>query len=225
MATLVMESSQTFAPYSLKWDGSFLGKFPLSCKLRVDNEYPYSKVLLNLAPNYNVIVRMHTCKNSYSCIVDELNPVFGKVKIGTHTLKIGTRLYTIYNLAQDTIVTLKDINTNDYYTKQSAQDAFVFRVIVGLTIHAESALYIRDCGVVTSFRNRKDEADGCSQVIPMKTINKWFVDDYESSISRMVANAGGLHKVRPKVQKIINRLDPGLIYIDHLVYDNITKLV
>jgi len=214
------------ADYSyLKWDGSYLGRFPISCKIVVVKEFPYSKCVLELVEGYQIIVRFHTCKNSYACIVDELNTIFGKVKIGTHTLRLGSTLYTIYNLPQEKLVKLKDCQPVSDDFKISAQDVFVYRVVVGLTIHSESSIYIHPFGGVTSYRNNKEVITGVSQSIPIMTMDKWFFDDYESSISRMVCNAGGLHKVRTKVQNVIRRIDKNMIWLDHLIYDNITKLI
>lgn len=219
------------------WDGSHLGTYDETVILNKIKLYPcniysiYIKEYMKTPEWY----AMHKSNDKYSCIIDEIKPIMGLTKIGTHSINIGSSLYTIYRtngyptlLKGLTIKTILNsfssvrlISSSVY--KMMVQDTFVFRMIVGLTSNCESSIMLVD-GIPSSYRNKMDTKKDDSPNMSPSVMDKWFVDSVEDSIKRFVAHSVHTLTMRQSIQKVVKRLDPNLIWVENFILDRMLRI-
>lgn len=205
------------------WDGSYLG----SIDGRIGNvvkAFPFKMADIRFDKIYRVAI--HPTKNAFPCVVDELAPLFGIRKIGTHTVTIKKILYAIYNVGPEA-VNLRDYKnpSYNYFFHQYVQDVFVFRLIIGLEFNTESSVIVLD-DKPASYRNRYDEPVVLESKISIAMTDRWFDEKgIGSSLERMIPGPDGVSYIRPKIQKVIMRIDPNLIWLDGQMIALINRLM
>jgi len=102
MENHLSESSQHQA--EILWDGSHLGNYPesiISYTMKVLNtNMKYCRLNIN---ELTIFCSLRKSKEKKSAtkilaLIDELKPIFGLRKVGSHTITISSRLYIIYNV-------------------------------------------------------------------------------------------------------------------------------
>jgi hypothetical protein len=81
---------------NLPWNGGYLGKIKRSNVIEdhaVSGSYDHIWVLKLQEKFYYVQAR--TAKDNYACIIDQLKPVFGLLRIGTHCIKINSKFWIL----------------------------------------------------------------------------------------------------------------------------------
>jgi hypothetical protein len=213
----------------LIWDGSYLGRFDKEDIISRKNMFPYNR--------YTVVVKMDgmsltidctmaTASNLYPCIVDEIKPILGLVKIGTHSVRYGKTLYIMYNMPYECrLLTEDEAKTGEECTdlKIMVQDTYVFRLVVGLGCNFDSSIALVN-GVPTSYRCTCDIKGDMAPDMSRKAQQFWFVDSVKDSIHRMVACCGRSYTMRCKIQDVINRIDKSLIWLDNYIYGRFIQL-
>lgn len=123
---------------SLKWDGTCLGEWSSVTSVKVDTHQHRIEYL-----GRTLMVSVFMTNTPYMCLVDELKPFFGLVKVGTHWFKRGSRSVVICNgkyYASASLITfIKDGGLKDDALKiqypvlfGSLQEIFVYRYIMGV---------------------------------------------------------------------------------------------
>ena len=83
----------------LKWDGCYLGKYENNIILAKEKHKNCYFFIIRLEidnEKYIIPCRYIKTKDKFANIVDELKPIFGLKKIGSHSLIISNKLYIIY---------------------------------------------------------------------------------------------------------------------------------
>jgi hypothetical protein len=148
---IIMSSLVTYED-SLKWDGTYLGVWVQSKVKKVDGSlysFTYEDRTFEVE-----IIRANT---AYICLVDELKPFFGLIKVGTHWFKSGTRCVIICNpryYSSPTLLKftseskLKDSQLKTMYPVlfESLREIFVFRIIAGVNRTTRGSIKIHKFG-------------------------------------------------------------------------------
>ncbi len=211
------------------WDGSHLGDFKEDIVLDKMRYHPYSLYNIHIplymqSPQW---VLMHESKNKYPCVIDEIKPLFRLHKIGTHSIRIHSKLYIIYNIRANIPLLLKYYipERMDDIFRRRIQDMFVFRMIVGLDCNCESSIIMIN-DVPSSLRNKLDiDSDDKKLTISTSMYNKWFVDEISDSISRFMTKNYREERLREDIRKIIKRIDTELMWMDNYIYARMNRVV
>lgn len=205
---------------SFKWDGTYLGSYTLKiitkeiaisgstdiiwhikCPVEIANGSTVSAL-----PELNsIIVQAKTTKGSFSCIVDELKPLFGLIKRGTHTIHVNKKLFLIFRptasqktnsclpsqktnnnkeveyLAERDVREVEDLECDSIF-RQQVRAIYVFRYLVGVTMSVDRCIKIQErkygrCNPVGAL-----EVTCCLDVpnrklLPATVLKKWFTKE------------------------------------------------
>lgn len=221
----------------LPWDGTYLGKCEETCILGKLNTHPFKMYCLCISGCITTPTwyPMHQSKDAYPCIIDEIKTVMGLPKIGTHSLHIGNKLYILYNFHGHRPTLVSEVNLDMMTSKMSKQqynkfkttmqDAFVFRMIVGLTLNSNSSIALCQDGSPTSYRNKIDiKKDDKSFEITEKCIKEWFVDTIQESVRRLIQPSVRTSLMRVRIQEVVNRIDPEYVWVDSMIVERIIRI-
>lgn len=195
---------------SFKWDGTYLGSYTLKiitkeiaisgstdiiwhikCPVEIANSPAVSA-----SPELNsIIVQAKTTKGSFSCIVDELKPLFGLIKRGTHTIHVNKKLFLIFRptvnqktnnkeveyFAERDVREVEDLECDSIF-RQQVRAIYVFRYLVGVTMSVDRCIKIQErkygrCNPVGAL-----EVTCCLDVpnrklLPATVLKKWFTKE------------------------------------------------
>ncbi len=211
--------------FILPWNGTWLGNYDKDNIIRKIKHYPYDCYEINMMyknTTVNMTVAMHSYGSSIPCIIDELAPLYGQCKIGTHTIAFGKKNYVMYHIGCN-YVTLANYNgpiSEDM--RQDVRDIFTFRLIMGQNQNNENSIIINnEC--LMSLRNnyipeRLDVMDISSSVV-----RDWSLNNFAESVKRMQLHHGG-SRLRSLTQSVIRKLDSELIWFDGLIMSRLTQL-
>lgn len=133
------------------WNGTFLGVYKSdiirSTVLKQDKYFRLSSQKFDEICIYR---NMKTYKHAtFACIVDELKPIFGLMKLGTHSIKIGTKYYMLIKPCYDGQIIIEDkklecfVNFNNENFREKIRNIFVFRDLLDLKPHHQNTVRIR----------------------------------------------------------------------------------
>lgn len=218
----------------VKWDGSYLGSYSRSSIVRKVKRSPLDLYELRLETttgggSSGDLVRlrcaMHVTRTSLPCIIDELAPLYGVGKVGTHTAKFGTVTYALYRTDE----------SGDYTTLAECEgpysDAFVesvsrvltFRMVMGQVRNTESSIIVRG-GVPLSIRN--DHVPTTDEAIHLgaRAARHWLTEGTSHVVRRMRSGRGTSATLRSATQDTIHRIDGELIWFDNIVTMRMSQL-
>jgi hypothetical protein len=207
------------------WDGSEISEFLKEKKIHIEegryDENTYWKITNEETGEEGIcIVRSTTC--TLACLLDEIKPIFGLEKMGTHWIKFKNKKYILIKpeIVKGVIIkelTLNQINYNRKLEKE-VQKIFIFRELTGMSKNFESSIILRKKGLVIkpiSFYEPNMTPSNCGKVLPNTILEKWFKN---TSIDHEVKKMFNVEKldninyilfdIREKMEKIFNRLDP-----------------
>lgn len=190
-----------------RWDGSHLGELSKAQVLQIRPGHPFKLMQLQIQLE-TYWVAHHPATNRLACVIDELAPEFGLPKVGTHTVCLGKVMYVIYNTGPEPM-TLAACRDSFFSAKArlQIQDAFVYRLLVGLEHNHEASLVMTCDGRMASYRNRSviDRAPK----IGVKVMSSWFTDEIEDSLGRL-----GVHSLKADaLEAVIKRVDKDSIWM------------
>lgn len=185
------------------WDGSFLGEWKTS--IRKDKvrygEDTFIRLQIDTIEFWAIARKI---EDKLPCIIDEIKVIFGLVKLGTHSIKIGAKMYLLirpvilspgetpppnsprfqgYSFALD--IPLNEIMLHphvrqNHLFKQQVQETYAFREIVGLHGNTKSDVRIRFSNrkksyyFPISFRETFSILETGEIALPGTILEKWF---------------------------------------------------
>lgn len=240
----------------LKWDGTDIT--PLISKSSVyEGKHLKTKYWLIHIPDSDKEKGFsETCiakgsKNNIPCLIDELKPIFGLQKLGTHWCKHKGKYMILIrcvktpddHIKQELTLDKIDVRKNTSsdssegsrmgLLKLQIQEIFAFRELLGISCSFESSILIREyknsiypisqSEASMSFNDTK-----CR--VPETMLNKWFE---ETNIDTVVARILKIHDLRymtevlndigTKIESVIERLDRTLIAYKDGIVSRITE--
>lgn len=210
------------------WNGSFLGVFPESCIVDFSKSHPcnFYKVIIHDLNKTDGIVfwsAMRRSKNKASSIIDEIKPIFGLPKIGTHSVCFGSTMYTMYRIDTQPILLKDYTGVVDAIFHKYVQYTFIFRLICGLNNNFETSIAVID-GIPVSYRDTINIRNIDHLNLPVILVNKWFNGSMSALTAEMLNRAGGTAIIRKHIQLIIGRIDRELIWMDNAIFQRIIAL-
>lgn len=163
------------------WDGSDLGRYSKTI-IKSSGEKDLTTISL---PGYAEISgTLKKWKSSFPIIADELKPLFGLMKLGTHIITIEGKKYILakYGGPRDIVVSTLEMShplRSVEFIRTQVQEIFGFREILGINTSFDSHILLRDeagngvyypisfCECSTSVGKEK-------KCIPETAYKRWF---------------------------------------------------
>lgn len=181
---------------------------------------------------------VRTTKTNLPCLVDELKPVFGLQKMGTHWCRQGGKthvlikcFYTKKGYIKEE-VTLNMIDVTTPLLKLQIQEIFTFRELLGVTCSYESSIIIREgrSGPYPISFYEPNMATIDTKVIPFSVLDKWFEDSSIDIVVKRLCRIHNidrigvvLHNIRTQIDEIIERVDRRTISYKSCIMNRITQ--
>lgn len=221
----------------LKWDGSEITDIlEETIKLQMfidgiiywriewkDGSYVYCEV-----KNYN---------NTLPVIIDEIKPIFGITKNGTHWIKIGNKIKMLINveinknneIQKEYLLNQIDFpfDNNKLFVKQ-VQEIFTFRELLGIPKTFESSIKIRTRNKYTypiSYNEPYMKPEKYNPILSPRIIEKWFNDINVNDVVKRMLHINCVENIpiqiftiRNGINDVINRIDKDSItYTDFII--------
>lgn len=190
----------------LPWDGSDLGSFKSSIIKKIiedkwtvlnlsKNKQIYKKYKISPTKNIKLITLLNSKYSEFNLLIENIKPLFGLMKRGTHTLKIDKKRYIIYYIPFDhknnqltNEINLSELDHDNFLRKDpqfilSVQNIFIFRELLLLCNNHEKNILIRKFEmsdhiiyhpVSQQEKNYKINEKRKQQIIPSTIYRKWF---------------------------------------------------
>ena len=182
---------------------------------------------------------VRSCKDSLSSLIDELKPIFGLQKLGTHWCRYNGKMKLLIKavrtpkgeIKQEITLNQIDPSTN-HLLKFRVQEIFAFRELLGVTRSYSSSIIIRESknsvypisfyepGMVTTDK----------KIIPYKILETWFegssIDIVVKKLCKIhtIDRLGVvLHNIRGKIEETIERVDRRAISYKTCIMNRITE--
>jgi hypothetical protein len=232
---------------SLTWDGSHLGEYPRSCLLHKiqckDSGIMLQYIRLPVeedGTSLSFVCHMKRHKDVFlPCILDEIKPLFGISKIGTHRIRIGKLEYVLYKCFMGDRLITKLSNSEKENIKEILQPQILYRVLFCVE-DTKNASFIYRCSIdkhrkrvssVFSFCEIKTTL-GKERYCPTETfITHWFGDNaIDEYLTEFIENLRIKYKkedtlqlilwFQSEIETIIQRINKEYIWItSHLTQD------
>lgn len=209
----------------LEWNGTDIGEICYDAKIK--------KITLIKYDDDGELIRVYIkpvdpVEKYKSVIADELKPMFGLMKIGTHICNIKGQMYILYrNYPDGKLLNKYPKGDIDELLRYNIQKCFIFKIIMGFCMNLESTVLIVPCEDLLLATTVKDYKINYSNVnnhfgstLPRTILDKWFDGNWKN-VYRMVktmfhsprTNSEGekvnfdSNKYSDKFEKIIREID------------------
>lgn len=221
-----------------KWDGSDLTEFIKDEAIKI-HEAKSEKRMYWIIENEKgkerekeeVLVK--SSAHTFACLVDELKPVFGLEKVGTHWVKLYGKIYILFKPEKNRKnVLIEELTLNDYkYDKnleKEIQKIFLFREIVGVPRTTEKNVILRIKGLYVqpiSFYESNLKPNNSGKVLSNIILDKWFKDvDLDKAVAEFfkIQSIEQINDVllplHQKLEEIVKRTGPSsVMYVDEIL--------
>lgn len=203
-----------------KWDGSYLGEIIDDCILR----YFYHETLeywILSHDGYATICQVRKTKKYTHCLVDELKPLFGLIKLGTHYGKYKTGYVILIrarlNLTEDRIVLDLPLsmcpNLSEPLILDRIKQIYIFRDLLCLSKSTDSSIVLRvneknkDLVYPVSLIDSAIDLEKMSNFmmstyLPEVAFSRWIKDESPSLILRRMCNVYNSNTVISRIYKL-----------------------
>lgn len=236
----------------LKWDGTHLGQFHESIILAKTKtkhgRYWKIKIPLTDKPEpreVEVYCLAKIVKNFFPAIIDEIKPIFGLPKMGTHTLRIEGFLYLIIRIPTIRGIIIEDhclneltINptTNMLFCRQ-VQEILCFRDLLALSSTYESSIHVRYMEPnhpfpISFVENNMNFTENKRPVLSKRMIKRWFGDTPINIVLLRLMRIGKddlrrfpeiLAKYRKDIEEAINRVNKDSIWCSNFILNRLSN--
>lgn len=180
------------------WDGTFLG-IAEDLKIHVVDGVSIAKVF-----GKNVIIS--PTSNLFTCFIDELKPLFGLEKTGTHYIQYQYKWYTITKI-RNYKKFIANVRCSDEKLLQtrSVQRLFAFYELVGVSVRSSNIIEMS--GKIYGYNEKHIHISPSSHNITKKvTFIKIFESNFKSLIKRIIElvndDVDKIYDLRKKVERV-----------------------
>ena len=215
------------------WDGSHLGKIEdRDIVSKTSGPRPFSTLTFRFQEQtYQCWVkRISTLQ---ATLIDELKPLFGLAKLGTHSIFVKSRLYLLVRPFTGPHCQLDEIRFSPSRSfREQVQLIFAFRHVLALSCSFESSIQVRSVYGLSypiSFRDGTMNFWSTRPILPGTILKKWFKYDHESiretllraldiDVTRLTAF---MLRFRTSLEVTILRLDKSLIWTSNYILERL----
>lgn len=225
----------------INWSGSHLGTFKVQ---EINDKTVIGDLCLWTITRGDVKFTAHVrcCKDQFPCIADELKPIFGLMKLGTHMLCIGSKSYLLIKPGNYQDHPLPSVDLDTALLIKQVRSIYTFRYLIGINTSQDSHLRLckrngfplipisyRDSDLTSDKHSKKAEANSLSQTV----MKRWFNGcELGTSVCSMVnwdqkssleANAKAvlIMKFRGQIEAVITRVNREFIWLAVFIIDRI----
>lgn len=170
------------------WNGSYLGKVERdSLRETTYKGSKYASVYINRMLITGAIKYPHT---NITCLLDEMKPLFGIAKVGTHSFRVGNRTCVIKRCSMSNGSLVLDIPLRSVdvppLDRDKVRRIMVYRELVGVTMTSESSIVYRmfpGCTIILDLIDR-GMVDGEKLVVPESMLSKWSPEETIPELGR-----------------------------------------
>lgn len=220
--------------YNFKWDGSYLGILSSENILTtVRTNVTYCRISYKGCETTCIL---RWIKNSLPCLIDEIKPLFGLEKLGTHWAHYKSKCVMLIQYNGSPYYPLKDIKSkyphilDDKSFRYRIQQIYVFREILQLSQSNDSSIRILISGqnfIPVSFT---DSSISYNRIqLPKTVIKSWFHISEPSSIllkmfpiTHQIQISEFSSQLLGNIQHLSLRIDPDTIGYASCISDTIT---
>ncbi len=181
---------------------------------------------------------VRTAKSTSPCLIDELKPVFGLQKLGTHWCKQGGKtriLVRCVKTAEGYIkqeLRLDQVEVCPPLLKLQVQEVFAFRELLGVTCSYSSSVIIREgrnsVYPISFYEPNMLITD--KKTIPFTVLEKWFTNSSIDIVVKRLCKIHTidklgmvLHNLRGRIESVIERVDRRAITYKACIMNRITE--
>ena len=167
-------------------------------------------------------------------IIDELKPIFGLTRLGTHKVQYKGRGYCLVKPQLDSQgdivpeVCLSEHDGTDRIFIYQAQEVYVFRELLGISQTYEKNIKVRHGSPVSLIERRINPFHG--KVIPNNALNKWFEGTDVTLVVKRFLSVSNFNdiptvtfKLHNDIERVINRVSRGSIFYVSFIVDRIRR--
>ena len=224
-----------------RWDGSDVSDLIKDEGTRVHEAHSEKRMYWIIERRGEIeTILVKSSSHTFACLVDELKPVFGLEKVGTHWVKLHGKIYILFKPEKDRRnVIIEELTLNEYkkdkndendknheykYDKNFEREVrkiFLFREIIGVPRNTEKNIILRIKGLYVqpiSFyeANLNPRVDG--KVLSNIILDRWFKDvDLDKAVSELfqITSIEQINDIllplEQKLREIIERTDPSSV--------------
>lgn len=176
---------------------------------------------------------VRTSTTTYPCLIDEIKPVFGLHKVGTHWFRQYNKIMILQKARTRNGVVIQELRLNDlsYHHERlepEVRKIFTFRELLGMSKNHESAIILRefeDVIVPISFYEPGMDPAHKGKVIPESILKRWFgnmtIDLLVKKLLQIEKSdemTKKLAEIRSHLEEIVNRVDKEQItFVDEIL--------
>jgi hypothetical protein len=214
-----------------RWNGTDVSNIIKDAEIREGRGEKRKYWNVILGENVETVI-VKNSSHTVACLMDELKPVFGLEKIGTHWVKLHGKIYILFRPERDRDgQILEELTLDDYkYDKaivREVQKIFLFREILGVTQNMEKNVILRIRGLYIqplSFYESNLKPSQAGKVLSNIILDKWFKDvDLDQAvadffhITSIEEINGILLPLRQHLEEVVDRTDPSsIMYVDEI---------
>jgi len=220
----------------ITWNGSYLGVFDAT--IIKQRYYCNGNWFWDLADGTRCLIRL--CKNTQACLIDELKPIFGLDKIGTHTITVGVKLYLLMRSPppNQKIIHLNEIPFVNEQLVNGVRGIFAFRYLlqanktnekcIAIFANENNEIYPLDFDDDIIGKNYKKRG-----TLSKSLYKKWF-EDYKEKISSTLVSLLNLEgkdhskeygDLRKKIENVFVRIDPENISMVNIITKRLGAMI
>jgi len=223
-----------------KWDGSDITEFINSEETFIrEAEYKKNTYWVIINGEETEICLARTSTSTLPCLIDEMKPIFGLEKVGSHWFKFKGKNMLINKLEIVDGCILEELTLKDIkYSKKlelEVQKIYIFRELLGMSKNFDSSVILRNKKYFMkpiSFYEPNMMPSKNSIVLANTILEKWFsnttVDEVVLKMFKVdkIENlATVLSYIKIKLDKIVERVNPeSVTHVDEIVSRIRTRL-
>lgn len=214
------------------WDGSKLGCFSSEVIEQEFKEKQRKYWQLRLEETfYALVIEKNKKYGLFPILSDELKPLFGLRKLGSHQIQIGKKEYFLFRVEFDHDTLYWDVTLTEY--KEKIEDRkmiakiFIFHDLLAITNANQSSIILRkEAGELAAYsyvlKNSHFFKDSVS--LPYKVSNKWLEEyDHGELLQEMIGD--NLAELGFEIEKVIRRIDRDFVWLSSSILDRIMKRI
>ena len=165
---------------------------------------------------------VRSCKTNLPCIIDELKPIFGLQKLGTHWCKYKGKVKQLIKCVRGTEgyvteeITLNQINDISPLLILQVQEIFTFRELLGITCSYDSSIIVRQTknGMYPISFYEPNMVMENSKVIPFTVLDKWFENSSIDDVVKRLFKINDINRLDKLLQQVRNSIEITIERVD-----------